>query len=165
MLSKVLDVSMKWCFFIGAFLIGAMGFFITYDVIVRYAFARPNIWAMQMSEYIMVYATFLAAAWVLKNEGHVRLGLVIDHLKPKPQAVMGIITSIMGTCICLILLWQSADELVYSFQKGLSTSYYPWNVIEWPTLVAVPLGSLLLSLQFIRRTYGFFVAFRKQGVH
>lgn len=161
---RFFDAVTRWCFYIGAFLIGAMAVTITYDVIMRYALSRPNIWAMQSSEYIAIYSTFLAAAWILRNEGHVTIDLVTSRLTPRTQAVLNIITSIIGVCVCAILLWQSSKELVNSFQKGIATNYYPWVVTEWPTFAAVPFGSLLLSIQFVRRTYHSVIAFSKQRV-
>ena len=55
MASRIFDRLMNWSFGCGAFMLGAMGLFLAYDVVMRYAFARPNIWAMQMSEYTLVY--------------------------------------------------------------------------------------------------------------
>lgn len=164
-MSKIFDTFLNWCFGVGAFLLGAMALFLTYDVIWRYAFALPNIWAMQMSEYIMVYSTFLASAWVLRNEGHVGIGFVADRLSPKAQRVLGLITSFIGICACAILVWQSSKELAYSFQRTITTQYYPWKILEWPTFAAVPFGSFLLSIQFVRRTYRYVVARRQQNTH
>ena len=164
MASKIFDRLMNWSFGCGAFMLGAMGLFLAYDVIMRYAFTRPNIWAMQMSEYTLVYATFFGAAWVLRNEGHVRLGLLTDHLSPKAQTVLGVVTSIIGILVCIILLWKSSAELIRLFMEGTVTHYYPWHVKQWPTIVAIPFGSLLLSIQFVRRTYKFLTVLRGKDV-
>lgn len=160
--AKLFDLTIDWCFKGAAFLIAAMMVIVTYDVIARYFFTRPNIWAMPLTEYILVYATFLAAPLILKNEGHIVMDIAVSRFRPKTALILGVITSLIGVTVCVVLLWQGSKELAYSFARGTITLIQPWRITEWPTLVAVPFGSLLLSIQFLRRTYGFLSALRKQ---
>ena len=45
---------------------------ITVNAMMRYALNAPINWVDQFSGYFLVYATFLAAPWVLAKRGHVR---------------------------------------------------------------------------------------------
>jgi TRAP-type C4-dicarboxylate transport system permease small subunit len=63
-----------------AFLAGLMVIFmvlaIPYSVIMRYFFLKPPEWVIQTCEYMLLWLTFLASAWLLRDEGHVS----VDHL-------------------------------------------------------------------------------------
>ena len=63
----------------GALLMGGMALWITYEVLMRYFLERPTFWAVDLSEYAMLWAAFLAAPWVLRCEGHVRVEVFVER--------------------------------------------------------------------------------------
>ena len=69
------------------------------DVAIRYFLNRPIVWLMEVSEAILVYVTFLGCAWVLKREGHVRIDLLLKQLKPKTQALLNMVTSVLAAIV------------------------------------------------------------------
>lgn len=128
---------------------------ITVEVIMRYFFNRPLTWVVEISEYGLLYITFLGAAWELREEGHARVDAVLSRLPPKIRALVNTVTSTAGTTVCVILLWQGALVTWENFQMG----YLTQTILEVPKyyiLAIVPVGSLLLVIQFLRRTLGFF---------
>ena len=38
------------------------------EVFLRYFLNRPQVWVIELSEYALLYITFLSAAWVLKSD-------------------------------------------------------------------------------------------------
>lgn len=117
---------------------------------------RPLMWVMEVTEYSLLYITFLGAAWVLEREGHVKMDIIVNALKSETQALAGIITSIIGSAMSLYLM-------VYGTK--VTWDYFKRDVIEctpllMPTfiiLLIIPIGSILLFIQFLRRAYGYFV--------
>ncbi len=81
------------------------------DVILRYFFNRPQAWVAEISEYLLLYITFLGAAWVLKNEGHVIVDVLVAQVSPKARAVLGVISSVIGAFVlsCRSLVWDPGD--------------------------------------------------------
>ena len=129
------------------------------DVILRYFFNRPQAWIVEISEYLLLYITFLGAAWVLKNEGHVIVDILIARASPTTRATFGIISSVIGTFVCLVVFWFGAVETLDIFKRGVANP----SVLEFPKgpLVAViPFGSFFFMIQFIRRACGFIRSFR-----
>ena len=125
------------------------------EVVMRYFLNRPIIWVVEFNEYALLYATFLGTAWVLKREGHIRLELVVEQLRPRARAMVGIITSVLGTIFCGVLVWYSALSTCDHFLRGVWSSA---SMLEVPTayvLVIIPVGSFLISIQFLRRTSGY----------
>lgn len=143
----------------GAVLIFAVAS-VTIDVILRYFFNAPIIWSVVVNENNLLYITFLATAWVLRREGHVRVELVVNRLNPKAENLLGMITSIIGVIICLVVTWYSSLVTWQDFQKGY---YIPTHVAipEASVLFIIPIGMFLLSIQFGRRTHGFFMKWRE----
>lgn len=119
-------------------------------VVYRYGLGEGLIGVDQISGTLLLYITFLGAAWVLRSEEHVTVDLLVTRLSQQVRRRMNIINSIMGALICLILAIYGTLETTTSWQRGILIP----AEIEIPraiNLAVIPLGSLLLCLQFIRR--------------
>ena len=82
------------------------------------------------------------------------MDIVLTRLSPKMQAIINIITSILGAFICLLLTWYGTQVTWEHFREGLSTE----TALRLPMvylLAIIPAGSFLLFIQFLRRAYGF----------
>lgn len=129
------------------------------EVVLRYFLQRPLGWVVQTAQYSLIFITFLGAAWVLRMDKHVTMEIVINRLKPRNQDLLRTITSIAGALICLVLVIYGIQVALDLFQRGI----YDPQVLDVPMapLVAIiPLGSFMLSLQFLRRGYGYLQRWR-----
>lgn len=124
------------------------------DVTLRYLINRPITWVFEATEYSLLYITFLGTAWLLKREGHVKLDLLLNWLKPRTQTFLNVVTSILLAIVCLLLVWYGAHSTWDHFQRGiLSVRYY--EPPKFIFLAVIPVGSFLLFIQSIKRTYGY----------
>jgi len=133
---------------------------VCFDVVMRYFFNRPQAWVVEISEYLLLYITFLGAAWVLKNEGHVIVDIVITRVSPKTNAVLGIISSLTGTFVYLIIFWFGSIETLDHFKRGILNP----SILEFPKaplLAVIPFGSFFFMIQFARRALGFIKEFNR----
>jgi len=133
---------------------------VTVDVVLRYFFNAPLIWAVEVNENNLLYITFLATAWVLRREGHVKVELVLARLDPRAQNLVGLITSIIGVVICLVVTWYGSLVTWRDFETG---AFQP-TIMRIPNayiLFIIPVGTFLLSIQFLRRTYRFLKKWRE----
>ena len=125
---------------------------VCWDVIARAVAGQPLKWALEFSEYSLLYITFLGTAWVLKNERHVIVDIGLNQLNPKPRALLNVATSVLGAVICLFLTWYGWDVSWEHLVQG----FYQPTVIkppDFPIFVIIPIGSFLLFIQFLRRAY------------
>lgn len=125
---------------------------VLYEVVLRYFFRRAALWTYEITEFTMLFITFLATTWLLKNEAHVKIDLVLQRLSPKNQAVLNATTSIICAITFLIIVIYGTRTTVESFQLG----YYTPTELQTPQyliLFIIPLGSLFLLIQFLRRAY------------
>ena len=119
-------------------------------VIFRYVLREGLLGVDQISGTLLLYITFLGAAWVLRREEHVTIDLLVTRLSPKVQRWMNVFNSILGALICLILTIYGTLEVIYSWQRGILIP----AEIEIPrviNLAVIPLGSFFLWIQFMRR--------------
>ena len=90
---------------IAGLLLVFMMFSICYEVVLRYFLFSPLTWVTEISEYILLYATFLGAPWALKKEAHVKVDIVLARLGFKTQRIVNMATSLIGIGVCLVLVW------------------------------------------------------------
>ena len=105
--------------------------------------------ADEISEYTLLYITFLAAAWLLKQDGHIRMDMFLTRLNTRSLALINTITSLMGALTCLILACYSADTTLDQFVR----SAYRATTLEVPVallIVIIPIGSFMLFIEFVR---------------
>jgi len=131
------------------------------EVIARYVLNASIFWVMETAEYIMMFVTFVAAAWLLKNEGHVSVDIVLNLLNARRRAALTAITSIVGAVICLIIMWYSAGSTWYHFQVGTSMAEKTMDIVVWPLMVILPVSFFALSIQFLWRAHGYYQSWRK----
>ncbi len=129
-------------------------FLIVAEVVSRGFWNRPIPGVIEATAFSLLSITFLGTAWVLREEKHVKIDLVLTRLKPANQALLNIITSLIGAIVCLIIVWYGVRVVWEVLREG----YRSATMIEIslaPILVIIPVGTFLLSIQFLRRAYGY----------
>jgi TRAP-type C4-dicarboxylate transport system permease small subunit len=139
---------------ISAILLIGLTFIVGADITLRYLFNKPLGWVKEVSEYTLVGLGFLVAAWILKDDAHVKMDLVLNKVGSRTQTMMNIITSGISTIVVLITTWFTLRVIVDFYRTKLVAP----TVLEppkWILLTPIFVGCFLLAIQFIRRTYGF----------
>jgi len=134
---------------------------VIFEVFMRYFLKRPTAWVLEVVEWCQVWMTFLSAAWVLKQEGHVTMDIVPARLNPKAQTLLGIVTSSLGALICLTMVWFGGQVVWDHFARGVVEASV-LKAPKAPLLVVIPAGFLLLFVQFIRKIRGMLRARRSE---
>ncbi len=120
------------------------------DVVMRYLFNNPLTWVDEISEYVLLYITFLGTAWALRRDGHVVIDLLLMRLRERSRKILGLIST--GICIisCSVLFWYGARVAWDHYQRGV----YNATLLEFPkgpVIAIIPVGSFFLVLQFLRK--------------
>jgi C4-dicarboxylate transporter DctQ subunit len=123
-------------------------------VVMRALFNHGILGIDQISGTMMVYITFLGAAWVLRRDGHVSVDIVTGALGPNAQRLVMFVSSLIGAAVCFALAWFATKAVMLSLQRGILVA----AEIEVPRAVnlwVIPLGCLLLGIEFLRRAVRF----------
>jgi TRAP-type C4-dicarboxylate transport system permease small subunit len=132
---------------------------INVDVVMRQVFNHPVIWVLEVNEYLLLYMTFLGTAFVLRDEGHTTMDLVIVQLDAKQRNRLRVFTSMIGAGCCIILGVYSGISTWKTYKAGW---YYETILMapHWIMHIIVSFGFFLLFLQFIRFTRQYLAANR-----
>lgn len=130
-----------WMFF-------AIGGMITYEVIARYLFLSPTIWAEEMSQFFQIWATYLAAAYVLRHRRLIVIEFFIVRLSPGWKKVSEAFSLVIIALFSLTAIWYGTDILLESIVQGRNTSTM-LGVPKWMTESAIPIGFTLLLAQCV----------------
>ena len=109
----------------------------------------------QISGTMMVYITFLGAAWVLRNDGHVTVDILIDMLPERVRRIVQVLGSLVGAAACLTIAWFATQAVIVSVQRGILIAAEIEIPRAW-NLVVIPLGCFLLGIEFVRRAIRFY---------
>ena len=128
-----------WMFF-------AVGGMIVWEVAARYLFNAPTIWAEEMARFFQLWATYLAAATVLRHRSLIRITIVIDRLGPVARRVAELFSLTAIAVFSVLAIWYGWTITADSLAVG-RTSSTMLDVPSWLTEIAVPAGFSLLLLQ------------------
>ena len=128
------------------------------DVVMRYFFNRPTGWVLQFSEYILLYIPFLAAAFVLREESHIRIDIVLNRLTGKARSLINMVTSLLSCLVLAILTYYGTYITIDFYQRNVPTLKY-LKIPEFLVIMVIPIGCFLFSIQFIRRAYRYYKAY------
>lgn len=121
---------------------------ILYSIVGR-IFSLPVLWTNEVASFLIIYVTFLSAPWILQQNGHVQVDIIISKLNEKNTYMNRMLISVIGGFISIILFWYSLHFTFDSFQKGKDLFSMG---IQWPEYILylpIPLGTFFLTIRFI----------------
>jgi len=106
-------------------------------------------WSLELSEYFLYAITFLGAPWVLRDQGHIVVDLVLQVMSPRQKRRAAVATNIIGAVVCLVLCYYSVRVLLRSRAAG-NNVVKTWTFPEWWPMMIVPPVFLILAFIFLR---------------
>lgn len=147
---------------LAAILTAVMTLAVVYEVVARYFFKRPTSWAVDLTEYALLYVTFLGAAWVLRDGAHIRVEFLVERLGPRLQLALSTVISLVAAAVVAVLMWKGFEVTWVAYVRG-QAMLKPWRVSRWLLMLPIALGSLLLMIEFLRQAWDSFQAWRQGG--
>jgi len=120
------------------------------EVIWRYVLNQPSVFSVEISEYIMIFITFMCAGWVLHKNAHVSMTVITDRLSKRTKICLDIVTSMLTMGVCCVIIWKGALSAVIAF----TGNYRSASLIQFPLWISygfIPLGMTILLLQYVVR--------------
>ncbi|MBG0774926.1 MAG: TRAP transporter small permease [Desulfovibrionaceae bacterium] len=120
------------------------------EVICRYVFQSPSVYTVEVSEYILIFMTFMASAWVLHTDRHVSMTVVTCKLPKKLALILDCVTSVLTMGLCAVVIWTGMQTVV----MALEGDYRSASLLNFPLWISysfICVGFALLFLQYIVR--------------
>ena len=136
-----------------AALLGGMALLIAGDVALRSVNLGSLPWSVEVAEYILFTATFLAAPWVLQEGGHVRVDIVVRMLPAGWGSALDRLAAAIGLVVCGFLIYYGSGSAWEAYRLD-SLIFKQLVVAEWWLLALIPVTGLLLGIEFLMRLLG-----------
>ncbi len=120
------------------------------EIVTRATLGVSNQWLVELSEITLLYITFLGAAWVLGNDKHVALDLLLDHLGPRGARSLHCVLSALAAVACFTVTWFGILTVIDQYRNEIREPTIMAPLAFWITAI-VPVGFALLGVQFLRR--------------
>lgn len=144
----VIDAIAEWSGRVFAWLIIPLVVSLTYEVLARYLFGAPTIWAYDLS-YMLYGAHFmLGAGYTLLKGGHIRTDIFYQNWSPRTQGkVDALLYLLLFFPGMIFFFWMGTQEGMHSLFIGERSDASPWRPILWPLKLCIPIGAALLLVQ------------------
>jgi TRAP-type mannitol/chloroaromatic compound transport system permease small subunit len=145
---RVLELPVVFIAKVSAWLIVPMTAGLVYEVVSRYIFNAPTVWAYDMT-YMFSGALFmLGSAYALRQGTHVRADFLLEGKSPRLQAMVDFILYV-GVYFPAMVLFFGAS-FTYAAQSWAQSETYPqspWMPIIYPLKIVMPVTLALLLIQ------------------
>ncbi|OHD28333.1 MAG: C4-dicarboxylate ABC transporter permease [Spirochaetes bacterium GWB1_59_5] len=145
---KYIDATSRLVGKVVMYLIFVMMGILLYDTISRTVFGKPNIWAVELTQFIMAAYYLLGGGFTLLIGGHVRMDLFYSRWSKKGKVIADIITFIPLFIYMIILLWGGIQGIQYAIEFKQVT-YSAWGPQVTPIKFFMVAGLALMFLQII----------------
>jgi len=119
---------------------------IVLEVVLRYFFRNPTIWAHETSFMIFGAYWMLGGGYALRHRALVNMDVVYKRFSPRGRAILDLVSSPLFFLFCGLLLWYGWQMFSKSLQvHEFSESY--WAPPVYPLKLTIPIGAFLILLQ------------------
>jgi TRAP-type C4-dicarboxylate transport system permease small subunit len=145
---------------IAALSIVAAALVVTEGIITRKVLGLSAIWQIEASVFLLIFATFVGAPFVQKNEHHLNVDLVLIYLSPKTREIVLIVVSIITLLLAGLLAWFGWPMWWEAVIRN-DHSYSLWGPPLWIPYFFIPFGMSLLLFQYSVQIIKKIVSLRK----
>jgi TRAP-type mannitol/chloroaromatic compound transport system permease small subunit len=119
-----------------------------YEVVARYFFDAPTIWAYEVSYMLYGSHFMLGASYTLLKKQHIRMDLFYNRWTIRRQGVVDATLYLSFFFPGLIFFFLSGlGEAMQSWDIGECSDLTPWRPPIYPFKTVIPVASALLILQ------------------
>lgn len=120
----------------------------TIEVVMRYFWRQPTVWATDVTVMSSGTLFMLGAAYALLKGAHVRTDMLWEKFSDRKKGVIDSVAFILFFFPAMaILLILSFDDFLYSWEINERSTLAAWQPIIWPFRGVIPLAAFLLMVQ------------------
>lgn len=137
-----------FCAVLGAVLLSMIAAIICFEVLIRWLGGASQLWVIEVSEYALLFITFLGAPYLLEKNLHVVMDLVYDSLSGRWRLLLQLMNATIGFALCAVLTVVGISVVIEQYGLGVRqvTVMRPQS---WWITAALPVGMALMAVQFL----------------
>jgi TRAP-type C4-dicarboxylate transport system permease small subunit len=109
---------------------------LVYEVISRYLFHAPTLWAQDVSIFLFGYIGLLGGAFVMKENAHINVDLIYARLSLRGRALCDVLSG-------LVMMFFLIRVVIYAWHEGVKAVTLG---LRRPTDWAPPMGHFILAI-------------------
>jgi TRAP-type C4-dicarboxylate transport system permease small subunit len=125
---------------------------LTYSVVLRYFSPEPTDWQDEFAVFLLIGMTFMSAAWVHSQRGHIGIEALAAILPPRVDRWRRAIVDILSAVFCAFFAWKSWTLLYEAWTEGY-VSATAWAPPLWIPYLAMSVGMTLLTVQILTQIF------------
>ena len=138
--------------FITKLLLALVVLLVAWDVFSR-NFTRPVAWSVSLTEYLLIYVTFLPMPALVRGKGHVCADFIRTAMPRGLQRAVETGVYLLCIAICTHLGWVALQGAIASLQTG-AYDVRTFDMPRWLIYAPMVLGLWLSALEFLRYLLG-----------
>ncbi len=150
MLERILRIIDGLSVFVGklfSFLVLPVMLLEAVEVVLRYVFNSPTDWSWELATHLSGAMFIMGAAWVLKDDKHVRTDLFYARFSRKGRAILDLFFfTVIFFSFTGVLTFKSWDKAIYS-TKIFERTFSMWGPPLFPLKLIIATGFTMLLLQ------------------
>lgn len=133
---------------LAAWIVLPLIFATVYEVISRYLFNAPTIWAYEVG-YMATGANFmLGVAYTLREGAHIRIDVLYSRFRPRTKALVDVLGYLLLFLpVGIWLSYRLGTYTLEAYESGEHSGESAWNPTIWPFRVVFFVGFTVLTLQ------------------
>jgi TRAP-type mannitol/chloroaromatic compound transport system permease small subunit len=134
---------------------------VLYEVVARYLFNAPTIWAFDTAMMVFSVMFLFGAAYVLQIKAHIKVDVIQNMLPPRVQLILDLIYYIVFffPFLCVMVVFGSKIAISMTIAGEISNTSQ-WLEPIWPWRWVIPVGFFLLLLQAVAEFIRLIKSFR-----
>lgn len=126
------------------------------EVIARYVFNAPFVWAFELSMYLYGSITVLIGGYTVLHRAQIRMDIIYSRFSPRRRAVVDVLTSLLFFLYIIVLILSTGQFAIKSVLENQHSNSL-WGPPMYPLKIVMVIAALLVLIQglaeFIRNLY------------
>ena len=131
--------AIDWLGALAGWLFFATGMMLTWEVVARYVFSAPTIWAAEISQMFLIWGMYIALPHTIARRQNINIEILYARLPGWAQRLCDVVTVAFTGFFCVVVFWYGFEIAWDSLVRGRSTGTM-LNIPNWWTEMVIPFG-------------------------
>ncbi|MFP8967295.1 TRAP transporter small permease subunit [Pokkaliibacter sp. CJK22405] len=154
-----IETLVSFCGHLVSLLVPVLAVTVAFEVVSRYLFNHPTIWAYDVSLFLFGYIGALCGAFAQQRKAHINVDILYLRVSPGIQRLFSLISCVLAAFFLLVMLYMAIGKVeeAIEFDYRRQSEWAPSMIHFWVMIcVASALFLLQLSADFLQNLWGLF---------